>query len=75
MEIKAQLPFHQLLAIVKALTPTQKARLKKELDETPVMLKEDKFFDFLLKGPVYTDTDIAIIEENRKSISEWRTKD
>lgn len=74
MEMKVQVPFQQLLAIVKMLTPTQKARLRKELDEPSVKQKDNTFIDFLLKGPVYTDDDIAIIQENRKSISEWRTK-
>ncbi len=76
MEIKVQVPFQQLLTIVKTLTPAQKARLRKELDEEMPASdpKEDDFINFLLKGPVYSDNDLAIIEENRKSIAAWRTK-
>jgi hypothetical protein len=76
MEIKVQVPFQQLLTIVKTLTPAQKARLRQELDEEKPAsdLKEDGFINFLLNGPVYSDQDIAIIEENRKSIAAWRTK-
>jgi len=33
MEIKVQVPFQQLLPIVKTLTPAQKARLRQELDK------------------------------------------
>ena len=70
-----QLPFQQLLTLVKTLTPTQKARLRQELDEDKVVAKdEDEFINFLMNGPVYTDEDIAVIEENRKSIAAWRTK-
>lgn len=72
--MKVQVPFQQLLTVVKTLTPAQKARLRKELDESTVKQQDDTFIDFLLNGPVYADEDIAIIEENRKSISEWRTE-
>lgn len=75
MEIKVQVPFQQLLTLVKKLTPTQKARLRHELnDKKPTIEKKDDFLEFLLKGPVYNEKDIAIIEENRKSIAAWRTK-
>ena len=73
--MKIQVPFQQLLTIVKMLTPTQKARLQKELTAgTPALETKDDFIDFLLKGPVYTETEIAVVEENRKSIAAWRTK-
>ncbi len=76
MEIKVQVPFQQLLTIVKTLTPAQKARLRRELDEEKPNFnaKDDAFINFLLNGPVYSDQDIAIMEENRKSIAAWRTK-
>lgn len=75
MEMKVQVPFQQLLAIVKTLTPSQKAKLRAELSEEPVTpKKQDDFFDYLLKGPVYDDKDLQLIEENRKSIATWRTK-
>lgn len=76
MEIKVQVPFQQLLTIVKTLTPAQKARLRKELNgEKPASdPKEEDFISFLLNGPVYSDKDIASMEENRKSIAAWQTK-
>lgn len=76
MEMKVQVPFQQLLAIVKKLTPSQRAKLRKELDEQNIssVVKEDEFIDFLLNGPVYSKDDIAQIEENRNSIVAWRTK-
>ena len=75
MEFKVQIPFEQLLIAIKTLTPTQKVRLKQELDEEK-SAKEDKaaFIETLLKGPVYTEEQIETIEENRKSIAKWRTK-
>ncbi len=75
MEVKVQVPFQQLLTIVKTLTPSQKAKLRAELNEEQVEKKqEDDFIDYLLNGPVYSDREIQNIEENRKSIAAWRTK-
>ena len=73
--MKVKVPFQQLLNAVKNLPLAQKVMLRKELDEE-VVLKNDKdgFINFLLNGPVYTDKEIAVIEENRKSITAWRTK-
>ena len=75
MEMKVQVPFHQLLTIVKTLTPSQKAKLRAELNEEKVETKQQHdFIEYLLKGPVYNDKDLQIIEETRKSITAWRTK-
>ena len=74
MEIKVQVPFQQLLEIVKSLTSAQKARLREELDEINTNPNNQKdFIDYLLNGPVYTEEEIRVIEENRKSIAAWRT--
>lgn len=73
--MKVQVPFQQLLILVKKLTPSQKARLRQELnDDKPVAKEKDEFMDFLLNGPVYSEKDLTIIEDNRKSIAAWRTK-
>jgi hypothetical protein len=75
MELRFNIPFQELLTLVKALTPKQRERLRQELDEgTPVQQENNEFIDFLLKGPVYSKEDIRLIEENRKSITAWRTK-
>ena len=75
MEIKVQVPFQQLLTLVKRLTPAQRARLQQELvDKKPVQKDKDEFINYLLNGPVYSDKEIKTFEENRKSIAAWRTK-
>ena len=75
MEMKVQIPFQDLLSAVKNLTPAEKDRLKKELSgENTTGDDRSAFIEMLLKGPVYSDDDIKIIEENRKSIAKWRTK-
>ncbi len=75
MEITVQVPFQKLLKLAKKLTPTQKAKLLQQLSQEKPQ-KEDKkpFLDFLIGGPVYTKKEIGIIENNKKSISAWRTK-
>lgn len=73
--MKVQVPFQQLLKLVKDLTPSQKARLRQELiEEEPQQKEEDDFIEYLLNGPVYSDKEIQVMEENRKSIAAWRTK-
>ena len=75
MEKKVQVPFQQILTVVKTLTPAQKARLRLELmEEKPYQKDKKEFIEFLLNGPVYTEKQIKTIEENRKSIAKWRTK-
>jgi len=75
MELKIQVPFQQLLTIVKTLTASQKAKLRAELNEEQLEGKqEEDFIEYLLNGPFYNNKDIQNIEENRKSIAAWRTK-
>jgi hypothetical protein len=73
--MKIQVPFQQLLTIVKTLTPGQKAKLRAELNGEQVDAKQqDDFIEYLLNGPVYSKKDIDIVEKNIKSIATWRTK-
>jgi len=73
--MKVQVPFQQLINIVKSLTPSQKAKLREELDEERAIVKqEDDFIELLLNGPVYGEKELQIIEGNRKSIKQWQTK-
>ena len=75
MELRFNIPFQELLTIVKALSPSQRERLKQELEEEPpIQEKNNQFIEFLLEGPVYSKDEIKKIELNRKSIAEWRKK-
>ena len=75
MEIKLDIPFQQLLTVVKRLTPSQKAKLRQELtEEEPAKQDKSDFIEMLLNGPVYSEKDIQTIEDNRKSIAKWRIK-
>lgn len=75
MEVTVQIPFPQLLKAVKSLSPKQKAQLTQELArEEPIKNDKTAFIEMLLNGPVYTEDEIKIIEQNTESIAAWRTK-
>jgi hypothetical protein len=76
MEVTLEIPFEQLVKIVKELAPDQKAELKKELVEKEETNpgKRNSLTELLLNGPVFTKKQIQTIKETRKSINEWRTK-
>ncbi len=75
MEIKVQISFEEFVAIVRQLSPIEKAKLKKELVEQPQLIaKKSRLTELLLNGPVFTDDQIKTIEETHKSINQWRTK-
>lgn len=75
MELRFNIPFQQLLTLVKSLSPKQKERLRLELQkETSFRDENDEFLKILLNGPVYSKEEIKQIEANRKSITEWRTE-
>jgi len=75
MEVKVQIPFNELVTIVKQLSPTQKAKLQKELtQEVKGVTTKSRLTELLLNGPVFTDEQIQTIEETRKSINQWRTE-
>ena len=70
-----QIPFQQLLRAVKSLTKAERSRLSLELvKETQTKDDKSEYLDMLLNGPIYSEEDIDTIEENRKSIKQWRTK-
>lgn len=71
MEIKVHIPFEELVAIVKQLSPTQKASLQKELSHEPrPETKRYRLTELLLNGPVFTEEQLKTIEETRKSINQ-----
>ena len=75
MEMKVQVPFQQLLTIVKTLTPSQKAKLRAELNEEKKGVNQkDDLLEQLLNGPTATKKQLDILSANRKEINQWRTK-
>jgi len=75
MQVQVDIEFEQLVKIVKTL-PTGKLRqLKAEIEkETANERNKTDLKSLLLKGPVATKKQLETIENNRKSINQWRTK-
>ena len=49
MEMKVQVPFNQLLTVVRTLTPGQKAKLRAELSEEKILTNQnDDIIEYLL---------------------------
>jgi len=75
MQIQVDIGFDQLLKIVKTLPTGQLEQLKAAIEKE---VKEEKITTdletLLLNGPVATPGQLEIIEENRRSINQWRTK-
>ena len=76
MALKQPLPFKEIMTVVRGLTPAQKEKIVIELegDIKKMTPKKTHLTELLLRGPVFTKRQIKKIEENRKSISAWRTK-
>ena len=74
MEMKVNIPFNQLLAFIKQLTPVQKQKVRKELETDELKTNNSTLKNLLLNGPVFTNEQIKAIEDTHKSINEWRTK-
>lgn len=75
MEVSVQIPFEELVSIVRQLSPAEKAKLQRELTkEAKPAANNSRLTELLLQGPVFTDKQINVIEETRKSINQWRTK-
>jgi predicted transcriptional regulator len=74
MEIKINIPFSQLIELVRKLNPKQKELLRKELkSESSISDQNTKeLLTIIADGPVYKDAELEKIRENRQSISEWR---
>jgi len=75
MQVQVDIEFEQLVKIVKTL-PTGKLRqLKAEIEKKTGNEKvKTDLKSLLLKGPVATKKQLETIENNRKSINQWRTK-
>ena len=75
MQVQVDIPFDQLLRIVKTLPARELQLLKAEIEKEVVELKSN--FDLenlLLNGRTATKKQLEIIKNNRKAINQWRTK-
>ncbi len=78
MEGKLQIGYQELVALVRQLPASQIAQLKSELTdnfiEEKAKIAKSQLRQFLLNGPIMTDEEYENYQQNRKWISQWRTK-
>lgn len=75
MQVQVNIEFDQLLEIVDSLPSGKLMQLKAEIDKkAKTQIKEINLEKLLLKGPTATKKQLAVIENNRKAINQWRTK-
>jgi hypothetical protein len=73
MQIQVDIGFDDLVKIVKKLPKNQFLRFKKELEGKNLnSAKSQDLESFLLQAPTFSDDQIEIIAQTRKSINEWR---
>ena len=72
MELKMEIGLDQLIQAIKQLPAGQLLKLKAEINSTAVSKTEkEDFKKFLLQAPVFTEDQIALMEDARKSINKW----
>jgi len=74
MQIQLDIRFEQLLQIVRTLPAGQQQLLKVELEKQATARTASDLGALLLSGPVATEEQIAVIENNRKELNQWRTE-
>ena len=78
MQHTADIPYEQLIEIIKHLPPKQLAQIKSDLDNSILTLNAENektdFQEFLPKGPVMSDIQYAAFKEQRKAFNQWRTR-
>ncbi len=74
MQIQIDIRFEQLLQIVRTLPARQQQLLKVELEKGSATRTSSDLEALLLSGPVATKEQIAVIENNRKEVNQWRTE-
>ena len=74
MQVQIDIPFDQLVKLIKSLPKGQLKELKAEIEKEDKNLKTSELEDLLLNGPTATKQQIEQIIENRKSINQWRTE-
>jgi hypothetical protein len=75
MQAVVDIKFDELLKLVKKLPDTELSKLKSALDKG---FKQDKkklsLKKLLLEGPVFSEKQLELISQTRKSIDQWRVK-
>jgi len=74
MQLEINIPFQQLLDLIKTLPKSQQQILRVELEKVAVNSSTTTLEELLLSGPVAQKEDLDRIRTNRKSFNQWRSK-
>jgi hypothetical protein len=74
MQLQVNIPFQQLLDLIKSLPKSQQQLLRVELEKVAENSTTDSLEKLLLSGPIAEKEDLYRISTNRKSLNQWRSK-
>lgn len=78
MQLTIDIPYEQLIDIIRNLPANQLEKIKSDLENTAPINKDENekadFRKFILKGPVMTDEQYSAFKDNRKAFNQWRSK-
>jgi len=78
MQLTVDIPYEQLIDIIRHLPANQLAKIKSDLENTVAVDKAETgktdLQEFILKGPVMSDVQYSAFKENRKAFNQWRCK-
>ncbi len=73
MQLTVDIPYEQLIDIIRHLPPKQLGRIRADfellLPVKDVETKKTEFQEFLLRGPVMSDEQYSAFKENRKALN------
>lgn len=72
MQAQTEMTFDQLVDAIRKLPPTEWKRLKTLIDSAKRQTRSrEELLALLLNGPVATEEEIKVIENNGKAINQW----
>jgi len=78
MQLTVDIPYEQLINIIRHLPANQLAKIKSDLEHIVAInnaeTEKTNFREFLLKGPIMSDVQCSAFKENRKALNQWRIK-
>jgi len=78
MQLTVDIPYEQLISIIRHLPANQLAKIKSDLKHSVAVnnaeTEKTNFQEFLLKGPVMSDDQYSAFKKNRKAFNQWRIK-
>ncbi|MCD4789892.1 MAG: hypothetical protein K8R37_07825 [Bacteroidales bacterium] len=78
MQFTVDIKYNELLKIIKQLPAFQIEKLKAEINDDLIIQKskteKSEFQKFLLSGPIMSDEQYKIFQENREKFIKWRSK-